>query len=144
MRRFPASILALIAANGHLYSLMQEGVIETVRASNPRAARAAAKEILADGDYYPDRYSTIWIDGYLSGPGMYREMITVAIDPEEPDCADGEVHRWGDERVSGSGGGVCITEVCGHCACKKIIDTWAQRPDTGEQGLHSLAYEVRS
>lgn len=39
------------------------------------------------------------------------------------------------------GGGVVVREVCAVCGCYRETDSWAQRPDTGEQGLKSIAYE---
>lgn len=30
-----------------------------------------------------------------------------------------------------------------HCGARMITDTWAQRLDTGEQGLTSIAYETQ-
>jgi hypothetical protein len=75
---------------------------------------------------------------------------TVALDPDEPECSGGE-HDWQSPHhilggleenpgVFGHGGGVIIEEVCMHCGCARITDTWAQNPDTGEQGLRSVEY----
>lgn len=80
-----------------------------------------------------------------------RECITITLDAEEPDCEDGESHDWRspysvlgglkeNPGVWGHGGGVVITEVCAHCGRYRVTDTWAQRPDTGEQGLTSVEY----
>lgn len=80
------------------------------------------------------------------------DRITIQIDAEEPDCEDGREHDWqspyevlGGIRenpgVWGNGGGVVIREVCACCGRYRIHDTWAQRPDTGEQGLETIAYE---
>jgi len=76
---------------------------------------------------------------------------TVAIDPDEPDCVD-VAHRWRSPHrlvggiaenpgVWGHGGGVMITECCMRCGCARLTDTWAQDPETGEQGLTSVRYE---
>jgi hypothetical protein len=81
-----------------------------------------------------------------------RERITITLDAEEPECKDGEDHDWRspysvlggikeNPGVWGHGGGVAIKEVCAHCGKYKITDTWAQRSDTGEQGLRSERYE---
>jgi hypothetical protein len=72
------------------------------------------------------------------------------VDPEEPDCSAAD-HDWcspievvggidSNPGVWGHGGGVKITEVCRHCGGYRITDTWAQRQDTGEQGLESVEY----
>jgi len=68
--------------------------------------------------------------------GDYRleRRIKVAIDPEEPRCADGHEHDWSDDirlvggikenpGVWGHGGGVTIKTVCLHCGCARIKDT---------------------
>ena len=78
--------------------------------------------------------------------------VTVAIDPPEPDCLKGGEHRWrsphdlvggieSNPGVWGSGGGVLIIECCMRCGCARTTDTWAQDPETGEQGLTSVRYE---
>jgi hypothetical protein len=73
------------------------------------------------------------------------DSARVACEPDEPACADDDHERvWTDERVSGHGGGVIITEVCAHCGARRTIDTWAQDRQTGEQGLRSVSYEVAS
>ena len=42
--------------------------------------------------------------------------------------------------MQGHGGGVIIREVCAHCGAYQVTDTWAERSDTGEQGLRSVKY----
>lgn len=75
----------------------------------------------------------------------------VEIEAEEPDCEDGCEHDWRSPHsvlgglrenpgVVGHGGGVIITEVCRHCATYRRTDTWAQDPETGEQGLTAVTY----
>jgi hypothetical protein len=61
-------------------------------------------------------------------------------DPSEPEC-EGDEHDWTDTGdVQAHGGGVTYNECCPHCAWVRSTDTWAQRPDTGEQGLTSVSY----
>lgn len=74
------------------------------------------------------------------------DLRSVAIDPEEPDCTEAR-HDWQDdgakgfgEVVRGNGGGVVCRWRCSHCRTTKTLDTWAQRRDTGEQGLNSVTY----
>lgn len=80
-----------------------------------------------------------------------REHYTIALDPDEPECIEAE-HDWRTPHeivggcsenpgVWGHGGGVTIHEICRHCGLQRHTDTWAQRPDTGEQGLRSVRYE---
>lgn len=99
--------------------------------------------------------TTQWIDCYVRAADADDEddedPVTVTIDPEEPDCSCGEGHDWcapydllgGLEEnpgVVGHGGGVISTEICRHCGVYRISDSWAQRQDTGEQGLESVTY----
>ena len=79
-----------------------------------------------------------------------EELVTVTLDPDEPDCS-GDEHEWAapyklvggireNPGVWGHGGGVIINEVCLSCGCARVTDTWAQDPATGVQGLRSVAY----
>lgn len=123
------------------------------------SAEGAAREYVAGGDWTADGEAraarrTIWIDVYVwsaDGDRLDAERIGVTLDPPEPECDDRPDHDWqspyellgGMEEnsgVQGHGGGVVITEVCTHCGAYRITDTWAQRPDTGEQGLTSVEY----
>jgi len=81
-----------------------------------------------------------------------RDSVTVALEPDEPDCADGADHDWRsplsvvggiaeNPGVWGHGGGVIIREVCSRCGAYRVTDTWAQDRETGEQGLRSVRYE---
>lgn len=76
----------------------------------------------------------------------------VAIEPEEPPCADGHDHdfrspHWlvggcdSNPGVWGHGGGVIMRAGCRHCGCGCVVDTWAQDPEDGTQGLTSTRYE---
>ncbi len=89
-------------------------------------------------------------DGTLTEDGEWSETYTIRVDVAEPRCA-GAAHDWqapydvvgGIEEnpgVWGHGGGVIITAVCAHCGMYRVTDTWAQRRDTGEQGLRSVTY----
>lgn len=132
--------------------LCYDGGIELEIEAN--SAEEAAREYVDGGDCS----ETIWINVYVtpvddSGEAIEdeRERMTITLDPDEPDCEDGEEHDWrspysvlgGIEEnpgVWGHGGGVIIDEVCAHCGRYKTTDTWAQNPETGEQGLKSVAY----
>jgi hypothetical protein len=81
-----------------------------------------------------------------------RERIKISVDPDEPECVDGEEHDWQSPHsvlgglkenpgVWGSGGGVIIKTVCRHCGRYCVNNTWAQDPEDGEQGLESARYE---
>lgn len=100
---------------------------------------------------------TYWVDTLIlttdeDGDEVVVERVTVAVNPPVPPCNRPEGHDWqspveivggveSNPGVRGHGGGVIITEVCMVCGCACIVDTWAHRPDTGEQGLESTRYD---
>lgn len=128
-----------------------QGGEETIEADSLADAMEQAREWAADGDWDATD-GTLWVDYSVeSEDGEESDSGTLAIHPEEPDCDDGGSHDWqqpyeivgGIEEnpgVWGSGGGVKIVECCMKCGCQKAIDTWATRPDTGEQGMKSISY----
>lgn len=126
-----------------------QGTRYAFEACSPADARDAAESWIREGSYETTR--TTWIDAWIDGEDGTDEQLTVAIDPQEPACSAGD-HDWqapheivgGLEEnpgVRGHGGGVTIHEVCMHCGCARLTDTWATRPDTGQQGLRSVSYE---
>ena len=126
---------------------------------NCESGEEAAKKYVDDGNW-GDRSETSWIRVHVwrEGVDAQGEIVrvdesteTITLEAEEPQCTEDE-HDWqspiaivgGIEEnpgVYGHGGGVTITEVCMHCGCKRVRDTWAQDPQTGEQGLESVEYE---
>src|SRR5438067_469361 len=120
------------------------------------SAREAAQQYVDGGDWGVNQ-ETDWVDVYVQeidedGEEVGdRQCIKIAIEPDEPECSDGNEHDWqsphsllgGIEEnpgVWGHGGGVIITEVCVHCGIYRDTDTWAQDMSTGEQGLRSINY----
>lgn len=111
----------------------------------------AAWQYVEDGEW-GERTRTDWIDvwawrrayalddGEVVTLALDRECHTIELPPDEPDCSEGCAHDWHERGVHGHGGGVIITEVCAHCARYRVTDTWAQRRDTGEQGLRAVEY----
>jgi len=109
-----------------------------------------AKEFARDGDWDQDE-GTIWIDTRVYDADDDEVWSgSVAVDPPEPADCD---HEWQSPHaivggleenpgVHGHGGGVIITEVCMRCGTERTTDTWAQNPETGEQGLTSVSYEA--
>lgn len=128
------------------------GVTLDIEAETLADAREAAHDWAREGDYNEPE-STIWVDTQiLDENNDIVATVTTAIDPEAPDCEPGAEHDWQspielvggikeNPGVWGHGGGVIIAEACMHCGCKRVTDTWAQRPDNGEQGLTSVKYE---
>jgi len=106
-----------------------------------------------DRSYYEGAIGTIWIDVsvrcVLTGE---KASDTVQLDEDEPDCSHDDGHEWGaphsivggikeNPGCWGHGGGVVCHEVCLRCGCGRKTDTWAQRPDTGEQGFTVVTHE---
>lgn len=106
-----------------------------------------------DRSNYNEDAGTLYIQVSVTCPETSEsDSDTVTCEPDEPDCAPGYEHNWQSpiELVGGikenpgcwgHGGGVIYHEVCAHCGCKRTTDTWAQNPDTGEQGLREVSYE---
>jgi len=131
------------------------GVRETIKADGLERAVMEAKSRINTTTY--DVESTIWISVHIDALGAegdwdHVETVTVGLDPDEPECTEAE-HDWQspieivgglkeNPGVWGNGGGVIITEVCMHCGCERVTDTWAQNSETGKQGLKSVSYEV--
>lgn len=140
---------------------VESGVTHVFMSAASNWAHDTAKEWAEGGDYdlssgpvYVDlRLAMETDDGYESGRGSDdEERLTVIVAATEPGCSHDDGHDWqspfeivgGIEEnpgVWGKGGGVIITECCMRCGCKRTTDTWAQRPDTGEQGLTEVSYE---
>jgi hypothetical protein len=142
--------------NGMSKYLCDDGNAEIEIEAN--SAEAAAQEYV-DGGNWGDISETIWVKVYVTpidedGEAIEdgSETVTIAVDPEEPECEDGEEHDWRspysvlggtkeNPSVWGHGGGVIIKSVCAHCGKYRINDTWAQNPENGVQGLNSVTYE---
>ena len=136
------------------YKLCEEGCwYDVVEAPSLEAALKIAVGN-ARGSNYGEPAETIWIDVRAQSKDNAddEDTATVALHPREPGCTDHRDHDWrspicivGGNRenpgVIGHGGGVKIHEVCRHCGTHMHTNTWAQRPDTGEQGLRSIRYE---
>lgn len=142
------------------FELSADDAQEEIEAETVNEAKAHARDWVNEGDY-GDRKETSWTDCYIQEVclaehgtdedgdaidcdcDLYDGRITVEIEPEEPECSYAGGHKWKDHEsgVQGHGAGVIYTEFCAHCGCGKHVDTWAQRPDTGQQGLASVSYE---
>jgi len=141
--------------------ILRDSQTETeIEAASLAEARTRAKEWAREGDYDAECFDsgTIWIEVQIiavdaDGDETIETVVTVALDPEAPECYEGGEHEWSspfeivggikeNPGVWGHGGGVVISEVCLLCGCKKTTDTWATNPDNGEQGLTSVQYEA--
>lgn len=128
------------------------------------SGREAAQEYVDGGDW-GDRSATFWItvhawqecrsvnaQGEMITGHYARDSHTIAVDPDEPACAEDHDHEWAsDHEVVGglrenpgvwaNAGGVIIREHCLHCGRYRVTDTWAKNPEDGVQGLTSIRYE---
>lgn len=132
----------ILIEGGHEY--------DTIDADSAEDALDAARGNVDAANY--DLGRTIWIDFSVRNEVTGEtDSGTEQLDPDEPYCT-GASHDWQSPHevlggleenpgVWGHGGGVIIRRVCAHCGAYRITDTWAQRPDTGEQGLTSIRYE---
>jgi len=138
-----------------IYTIREEGNdFATVEAADPETALATAENEYVNGGSYDTSNGTIWVTWHaIDESGECVASRTIRIDPRAPKCCGGE-HDWRSPHaivgglkenpgVHGHGGGVIITEVCMHCGCERVTDTWAQDRATGRQGLESVAYEAR-
>jgi hypothetical protein len=124
----------------------------------------AAREYVESGDW-GEVESTQWVtvyawrvalardeDGDIVDVTLDRDSHSIGIDPEEPECPCADRHKWSDDHslVGGCesnpgcfarGGGAICHYVCVYCGLERRDNSWAQNPETGEQGLDSVSYE---
>ena len=129
--------------SGHMY--------DTIEARSSAEALDAARDGV-DRTNYDGVDGTLYIDiRVVCVQTGERDWDTVILSPEEPPCISAQEHDWRspysvlgglkeNPGVWGHGGGVIITAICAHCGRYRVTDTWAQRPDTGEQGLTEVEY----
>lgn len=136
------------------YELREQGhAFTTIDAESAEAALDAADE--PSRSDYGDTPGTYYADWHAVNvdDSDDRASRSYAMPEPEPECPDHAEHDWQSPHeivggvaenpgVHGHGGGVIITECCMHCGCKRTTDTWAQRSDTGEQGLTEVSYEL--
>lgn len=124
------------------YILREEsGAETTIEAEDFTGARKQARAWVSGG-CYDNITSTVWIECRITDVDADdADIITVAIDPEEPRCSSDGGHAWGSPDIAGHGAGLTTTETCSHCGCRKTSDTWATNLKTGKQGVCSIAYD---
>jgi hypothetical protein len=125
---------------------------ESEQIESMTAADAAAEHARYCTEVDRDEDTTWWLHvTVVHGDEKTAEDIMVEIHPPEPACEATCGHEWiaPYELVGGlrenpgcwsHGGGLISDEICRHCGCKRITDTWAQDPETGAQGLTSIRY----
>jgi hypothetical protein len=99
----------------------------------------AAQEYVDNGDYGPleEGEGTAWVNCMVRQEEVDcgEEKIKVAIHPDEPECCD-DTHVWKSLRI-----GKSLEETCIYCGLVRRINTWAQDPQDGVQGLLSVRFE---
>lgn len=124
------------------------GCTELIEAENMEDAIESAREWCEGGSWGQDK-CTAWVSirvVELDDEGDDTdndESIQVTMHPDEPPCPGMDGHEWTGYRVHSHGGGIISTETCKLCGLKRTRDSWAQDPETGEQGLDSIKYEQR-
>jgi hypothetical protein len=137
------------------YKMWDEGASEIIEAEDMGDAKAQAEEWIRDGEW-GDVTETLYLRANVAELDdddnvVDQDSVTVTLQPQEPDCEDGQPHDWTSPHdivggladnpgVFGHGGGVRIHEVCSRCGLRRVTDTWAQDPSTGVQGLESVSY----
>jgi len=113
----------------------------------------AAEEYVATGSWGDPCDATTWvtiatwerwtIGGLTFDDERSQLAVKVAIEPEEPECAEGQEHDWqdhGHDRCHGAG--IVGSVRCRYCGAVCTTDTYAQDPEDGEQGLTSVRYDL--
>lgn len=138
------------------FAIREEGYdFVMIEADDAEGALDGAEAAYADSGSYDTSNGTVWVTWHaIDEDGRAVASRTIRIDPPEPRCLALQDHDWQspyellgglkeNPGVWGHGGGVVIHEVCAHCGCLRVTDTWVQDPSTGEQGLRSVKYEPR-
>ncbi len=126
---------------------------QQIFAPDAEAALEEARSMVTWDDYSCESTSTMWISVTVKNVNDEDDTDsgTVTLHPPAPSCEDGQEHDWQSPHcvvggleenpgVQGKGGGVICQEVCVHCGCGRVSDTWAQ-DSHGRQGLSSVKYD---
>jgi hypothetical protein len=119
-----------------------------IEAGSFEEAREEAEDWINAGWDHSDDEGNTYIDVHLKREDGEEDSFTVIFEQEEPTCrksiwGNGE-HSWYEKGTWGRGGGTVTVEHCEYCDMKRTTDTWATRPDTGEQGFTEVKYTNRS
>lgn len=97
----------------------------------------------------------IWVPVEVYAEGELEKPLTVTligVPPKLPDCVEDEDHMWrrpheivggleDNPGVFGHKGGQVIHSICVLCGKQRVVNTWAQDPLTGIEGLEEIIYE---
>lgn len=146
----------LAGGHNHIYRLSDAQGYTYIAASSIEEAESRADEWVRD--CYEPAEKTYWVNVTVTDMvTAERRHIKVEVEPPEPPCIHPRTgerwpeHDWRREYrvvggirenpgVWGNGGGVTITCACHRCGCGRTVDTWAQDPEDGQQGLRAVIY----
>jgi hypothetical protein len=117
-----------------------------IEAESFEDAREQAEDWINGGWDHSEDEGNTYIDVQLKREDGEEDSFTVILEQAEPTCGrsdDGE-HSWYEKGTWARGGGTVSVEQCEYCDMKRTTDTWATRPDTGEQGFTEVRYTKRS
>jgi hypothetical protein len=155
----PALVLELAREYGEIAGYMADDGNAEIEYEHATTRQDAAEEYVSDGDWGDESGTArITVDTWpiyqlgdvrVADPND-RESCRVELPATEPACSESE-HDWTtpfevlggiseNPGVWGNGGGVICRCICRHCGSLRTTDTWAQDPQTGEQGLDSISY----
>ena len=111
-----------------------------VTASVRRALRVAEADVKASAEApQMGQKTTFWdVSVRLTVVNRYgtkeklEDASEMSLDPDEPDCGEGEEHEWRSCGVWGHGAGTIEKDRCKKCGVSRTINTWDFRPDNGE------------
>lgn len=95
--------------------------------------------------------TTTFLEVRVTGADESMRWFQRQIDPIEPSCSE-DAHDWAAPLaiVGGlpenpgvyrsTGAGTRSHEVCEHCGCGRITDTWATNPSDGTEGHTTVEY----
>lgn len=131
----------------------ESGYEEVLSVETEAQALERAHELLRTGNYDGPCRARASVNVF-DDDGDQVDLLDVVEDipAPEPPCVEGHEHDWQspvsvvggikeNPGVWGHGGGVIIREACSHCGYFRVTDTWAQDPETGEEGLREVSYE---
>lgn len=127
-----------------MYRYWQDGEDLALDATDEDGAVEEARDWAREG--WEPCEKTWWVHGALEksedGGETWSHVrdLRTRMDPDEPDCNEGEDHIYEHTGLRGNGGGVVVHETCSRCGLVRVTDTWAQDPYNGVQGLRSVKY----
>ena len=103
-----------------------------------QTAEEAAEAYVESADWTQE--NTWWARLTVTAPDGAETAHAIAIDPEEPACTKDE-HGWNEGQAFGAAnGGVVSTDICQHCNIRRINQSNASCPVTGQTMGPAVSY----